>query len=193
MIQIIIGIVILILAFKIFKKIFVFTLQFILGVISLPFYLIYIFFKSISDAPKKKEIRNLFIEKKEMMENGDYSFIHPSINKSNVNIFISEIDSISTNDKDFKIKSENLLANFIFPEIQNEFHINEIVETSLLIEITTNKLDSVEYEINERRILALSLKGLLKRNTIRKISDDLWMSLEDSDFSNKLERITIEL
>ncbi|MGE9804573.1 hypothetical protein ACQP3L_28705, partial [Escherichia coli] len=80
-----------------------------------------------------------------------------------------------------------------FPEIQNEFHINEIVETSLLIEITTNKLDSVEYEINERRILALSLKGLLKRNTIRKISDDLWMSLEDSDFSNKLERITIEL
>lgn len=128
-----------------------------------------------------------------MMENGDYSFIHPSINKSNVNIFISEIDSISTNDKDFKIKSENLLANFIFPEIQNEFHTNEIVETSLLLEITTNKLDSVEYEINERRILALSLKYLLKRNTIRKISDDLWMSLEDSDFSNKLERITIEL
>jgi len=193
MIQLIIGIIILIVAFKIFKKIFVFTAQFILGIISIPFYLIYTIIKSISDAPKKKEIRELFIEKKDMIENENYSFIHPKINKSNINIFISEIESISINNNDFNIKLENLLATFIYPDIKSEFHINEIIETSSLLKITKNKLESVEYEINEKTILSLSLKYLLKKNAIRKISDDLWMSLENIDFINKLERITIEL
>jgi len=193
MIQLIIGIIILIVAFKIFKKIFVFTAQFILGIISIPFYLIYTIIKSISDAPKKKEIRELFIEKKDMIENENYSFIHPKINKSNINIFISEIKSISINNNDFNIKLENLLATFIYPDIKSEFHINEIIETSSLLKITKNKLESVEYEINEKTILSLSLKYLLKKNAIRKISDDLWMSLENIDFINKLERITIEL